>query len=371
MAPAFRLSLKAKVSDNMSHLMVDFGQERRLLQGLAFLPVPSTPEIDLAESLVADNCVTLRWRMPDEDSKIDHYVLEYRRTNFEGPPRAKEEQPWMVVEGIKGTEYTLAGLKFDMKYMNFRVRACNKAVAGEFSEAVTLETRAFMFRLDASTCHQNLRVEDFSVEWDPTGGKVQDVKAREKDGKGRTASPANSPARAVQSPKRMSLGRAGRDRFTAESYTVLGDTPIDGAEHYWEVRYDRDSKAFAAGVAYRSLGRFDPLGKTSASWCLHLNNWLQLSFSAKHANKAKALDGPVPECIGVYCNFHEGFLSFYNARTKQLLHTFKARFAQPVLPAFMVWCGSFQVSSGLQVPSAVKCLQKRNSAASSSTASLP
>lgn len=38
MAPAFRLSLKAKVSDNMSHLMVDFAQERRLLQALAFLP---------------------------------------------------------------------------------------------------------------------------------------------------------------------------------------------------------------------------------------------------------------------------------------------------------------------------------------------
>ncbi|XP_059726268.1 fibronectin type III and SPRY domain-containing protein 1 isoform X4 [Haemorhous mexicanus] len=404
MAPAFRLSLKAKVSDNMSHLMVDFAQERRLLQALAFLPVPSAPEIDLAESLVADNCVTLAWRMPDEDSKIDHYVLEYRRTNFEGPPRAKEDQPWMVIEGIKGTEYTLTGegtgcsrpqagagavpgsagdtgvavpsrcdpavptgLKFDMKYMNFRVRACNKAVAGEFSEPVTLETRAFMFRLDASTCHQNLRVEELSVEWDATGGKLQDVKAREKDGKGRTASPANSPARAVQSPKRMSLGRGGRDRFTAESYTVLGDTLIDGDEHYWEVRYDRDSKAFGVGVAYRSLGKFDQLGKTPASWCLHLNNWLQVSFSAKHNNKAKALDVPVPDCIGVYCNFHEGFLSFYNARTKQLLHTFKAKFSQPVLPAFMVWCGSFQVTSGLQVPSAVRCLQKRNSTASSSS----
>ncbi|KAM4758792.1 fibronectin type III and SPRY domain-containing protein 1 isoform 2-T2 [Cyanocitta cristata] len=306
-------------------------------------------------------------RMPDEDSKIDHYVLEYRRTNFEGPPRAKEDQPWMVIEGIKGTEYTLTGLKFDMKYMNFRVRACNKAVVGEFSEPVTLETRAFMFRLDASTCHQNLRVEELSVEWDATGGKVQDVKAREKDGKGRTASPANSPARVVQSPKRMSLGRGGRDRFTAESYTVLGDTLIDGDEHYWEVRYDRDSKAFGVGVAYRSLGKFDQLGKTSASWCLHLNNWLQVSFSAKHNNKAKALDVPVPDCIGVHCNFHEGFLSFYNARTKQLLHTFKAKFSQPVLPAFMVWCGSFQVTSGLQVPSAVRCLQKRNSTASSSS----
>lgn len=38
MAPAFRLSLKAKVSDNMSHLMVDFSQERAMLRGLKFLP---------------------------------------------------------------------------------------------------------------------------------------------------------------------------------------------------------------------------------------------------------------------------------------------------------------------------------------------
>ncbi|XP_034853190.1 fibronectin type III and SPRY domain-containing protein 1 [Mirounga leonina] len=277
MAPAFRLSLKAKVSDNMSHLMVDFAQERRMLQALKFLPVPSTPVIDLAESLVADNCVTLVWRMPDEDSKIDHYVLGYRRTNFEGPPRLKEEQPWMVIEGIRQTEYTLTGLKFDMKYMNFRVKACNKAVAGEFSESVTLETPAFMFRLDASTSHQNLRVDDLSVEWDAMGGKVQDIKAREKDGKGRTASPVNSPARGVPSPKRMPSGRGGRDRFTAESYTVLGDTLIDGGEHYWEVRYEPDSKAFGVGVAYRSLGRFEQLGKTAASWCLHVNNWLQAS----------------------------------------------------------------------------------------------
>ncbi|KAL8177900.1 UNVERIFIED_CONTAM: Fibronectin type III and SPRY domain-containing protein 1 [Gekko kuhli] len=427
MAPAFRLSLKAKVSDNMSHLMVDFGQERRILQSLKFLPglsnlvivagdaacalvsilcslspnpVPSAPEIDTAESLVADNCVTLVWRMPEEDSKIDHYVLEYRKTNFEGPPRVKEDQPWMVIEGIKETEYTLSGLKFDMKYMNFRVKACNKAVAGEFSEPVTLETRAFMFRLDGSTSHQNLKVEDLSVEWDAMGGKVQDIKAREKDGKGRTASPVNSPARSVQSPKRMPSGRGGRDRFTAESYTVLGkenfgfpgdrnvldfryicfhllelatstgDALIDSGEHYWEVRYDRDSKAFAVGVAYRNLGKFDQLGKTPASWCLHLNNWLQVSFTAKHNNKAKVLDVPVPNVIGIYCNFHEGFLSFYNAKTKQLLHTFRAKFTQPVLPAFMVWCGSFHVYSGLQVPSTVKCLQKRNSATSSSNASL-
>lgn len=38
MAPAFRLSLKAKASDNMSHLMVDFSQEREMLKALKFLP---------------------------------------------------------------------------------------------------------------------------------------------------------------------------------------------------------------------------------------------------------------------------------------------------------------------------------------------
>nr|XP_051699542.1 fibronectin type III and SPRY domain-containing protein 1-like [Oryctolagus cuniculus] len=125
----------------------------------------------------------------------------------------------------------------------------------------------------------------------------------------------------------MPSSRGGQDRFTAESYTVLGDTLIDGSEHYWEVRYEPNS-----------LGRLEQLGKTAASRCLHINNWLQVSFTAKHANKVKVLDAPVPDCLGVHCDFHQGLLSFYNTRTKQLLHTFKAKFTQPLLPAFtVVW----------------------------------
>jgi len=38
MAPAFRLTMKPKATDNMTHLMVDFSQERQMLQGLQFLP---------------------------------------------------------------------------------------------------------------------------------------------------------------------------------------------------------------------------------------------------------------------------------------------------------------------------------------------
>ncbi|XP_040215265.1 FSD1-like protein isoform X8 [Rana temporaria] len=366
MAAAFRLSLKPKVSDNMTYLMVDFSQERQTIQGLKFLPVPKAPEIDPADCIVADNCVTVSWQMPEEDNKIDHYVLEYRKTNYDGLPRVKDERCWETVDDIKGTEYTLSGLKFDSKYMNFRVRACNKAVAGEYSDPVTLETKALIFGLDNTSSHLNLKVEDSYVEWDPMGGKSQESKVKGKENKGS----------ATPSPKRTSVtsrppvSRGSRDRFTGESYTVLGDTTIESGQHYWEVKAQKDCKSYSVGVTYKTIGKFDQLGKTNTSWCLHVNNWLQTTFAAKHNNKAKALEVAVPDKIGVYCDFDGGQLSFYNSETKQLLHSFKTKFTQPVVPAFMAWCGGITLYTGLQVPSAVRTLQKAENGLSGSSSSL-
>lgn len=91
-----------------------------------------------------------------------------------------------------------------------------------------------------------------------------------------------------------------------------------------------------------------------------------------------------------------GVLSFYNSKSKQLMHSFKTKFPQPVIPAFMVraflqsffivqqlflilmpfffplqvWNGSFSVVTGLQVPSIVQSGQRKNSNTSSSNASL-
>ncbi|XP_040396655.1 FSD1-like protein isoform X3 [Cygnus olor] len=365
MASAFRISLKPSISDSMTHLMVDFSLERHALQALRFLPVPKAPEIDIAACLVADNCITVSWRMPEEDSRVDHFVLEYRKTNFDGFARVKDEQPWEVIDYIKDTEYTLSGLKFDKKYMNVRVQACNKAVAGEYSDPVTLETKAFVFNLDNTSSHLNLKVEDTYVEWEPTGGKGQE-KVKGKENKGRSGAP---------SPKRTSIGtrptaKGSRDRFTGESYTVLGDTTIESGQHYWEVRAQKDCKSYSVGVTYKNLGKFDQLGKTNSSWCIHINNWLQSTFSAKHNNKSKTLDIPIPDRIGVYCNFDGGQLMFYNANSKELLYAFRTKFTQPLLPGFMIWCGGLSVSTGLQVPSAVKTLQKSENGLNSSTCSL-
>uniref|UniRef100_S4S004 Fibronectin type III and SPRY domain containing 1 n=1 Tax=Petromyzon marinus TaxID=7757 RepID=S4S004_PETMA len=234
---------------------------------------------------------------------------------------------------------------------------------------------ALNFSLDAASSHPNLRVDNQSVEWDSTGGKALDAKAHEikaKEGKGRPGSASASPA---GSPIRQRLGpspsRASRDRFSGESYTVLGDSAIDCGQHYWEVVVSRESKAYGAGVANRGLGRFEQLGRTAASWALYVNTWLQLSVAAKHNNKARSLEGPAPTHIGIYCDYDNGLVSFYNAESKQLLHTFRVRFSQPVLPAFSVWCGSLSVRTGLQVPSHVQSLQKnQDNGSGSSTSSL-
>ncbi|NXN27379.1 FSD1L protein, partial [Nycticryphes semicollaris] len=330
-APAFRMSMKSAVSDSMTHLMVDFTLERHILQAVHFLPAPKAPEINVAACVVADNCVTVSWRMPEDGGRIDHFVLEYRKTNFDGPPRVKDEQRWELIDCIKATEYTLSGLKFDTKYMNLRVQACSKAVAGEYSDPVTLETKAFVFRLDSTSSHLNLKVEDSHVEWDSTGGKGQE-RVKGKENKSRSG--ALSPKRT--SVNTRSLQRGNRDRFTGESYTVLGDTAVASGQHYWEVKVQKDCKCYSVGVTYRNLWKFDQLGKTNSSWCIHINKWLQTIISVKHNNKAKTLDKPVPDTIGVYCDFDGGHLAFYNANSKDLLYIFRTKFTQPLLPGFMV-----------------------------------
>lgn len=48
------------------------------------------------------------------------------------------------------------------------------------------------------------------------------------------------------------------------------------------------------------------------------------------------ISASVIKCMCFCLLFCPGVLSFYNAKTKQLMHTFKTKFQQPVIPAFMV-----------------------------------
>ncbi|XP_034457466.1 FSD1-like protein [Hippoglossus hippoglossus] len=351
MAPAFRLTTRPAVSGNMAKFTVDFSAEREGLQRLHFLPVPRPPEIDLSSCIIGDNNITVAWQPAgDGDGEIVSgpikcFDLEYQKTNQDIPLKAAGEGFWEKICDITEPQVTISGLKFDSRFVVIRVRAKNKMAAGEFSDSVTLETRAFNFGFDASTAHAELKVHGDTVTWEPQGVKVHDPRLRVKESKSSIRS-------ATPSPSKTAGSRAGRDRFAGESYTVLGDQEMTEGCHYWELRPLADWKSFSVGVAYQaSLGRFDQLGKSTGSWCLHASQWLQTLLAAKHNNRAKALDWPLPQRIGIYCNYDNGDLSFIDVDRLRLLHSFKTKFSQPLVPAFTVWCGGITVATGLQVPS--------------------
>lgn len=165
--------------------------------------------------------------------------------------------------------------------MTFRVKACNKAVAGEFSEPVTLETHgksavnasALLLAVTGRVGVSQLWLI-FSVQLqtgllvippEPEGGghecgvgrqrgettghpqreeqnqlpnalpsqvcavgKVEEIQL----GKNEKKISRNVPFRsALMSPKRAPTARPGRDRFTAESYTVLGESSPPHKQH--------------------------------------------------------------------------------------------------------------------------------------------
>ncbi|XP_069557058.1 FSD1-like protein isoform X1 [Brachyistius frenatus] len=353
MAPAFRLTTRLAVSENMSQFTVDFSVEKAGLQRLHFLPVPRAPEIDVSSCVVRDNTITVTWRpLGDADGNsdgscgpVERYELEYRKTNCDRSLRAARETCWDKLYDIRETQVTITDLKFDSRFIVVRVRARNKAAAGEFSEPVAVETRAFTFGFDASTAHAELKVQGDSVTWEPQGVKGHDPRLRGKENKSSSRS-------ATPSPNKTAASRAGRDRFAGESYTVLGDQEMMDGCHYWELRPLADWKSFTVGVTYRaSLGRFDQLGKGAGSWCLHASQWLQTSLAAKHNNRAKALDWPLPQRIGICCDYDNGDLWFIDVDRLRLLHSFKTKFSQPLVPAFTVWCGGIAIATGLQVPS--------------------
>uniref|UniRef100_A0A8C5E1S2 FSD1-like protein n=1 Tax=Gouania willdenowi TaxID=441366 RepID=A0A8C5E1S2_GOUWI len=274
------------------------------------------------------------------------YELEYRKSD--SSTLTGSEASWERISNIQeakgsgGPSCTLSvsDLKFDSRYVLVRVRAKNKAAAGEFCEPVAVETRG-----------EDLIIID-PQPWSPPTSKSLPLIGLHFSFSSRSSTP---------SPNQIAAGRIGRERFAGESYTVLGDREIKDSCHYWEIRPIRDWKSLSVGVAYRaSLGRFDQLGKSSGSWCLHASQWLHSLLSAKHNNKAKALDWPIPQRIGIYCDYDNGDLLFIDVDHLHLLHSFKTKFNQPLVPAFTVWCGGISLATGLQVPSFIDNLLPAN-----------
>ncbi|XP_032834105.2 tripartite motif-containing protein 14-like [Petromyzon marinus] len=191
------------------------------------------------------------------------------------------------------------------------------------------------------------------------------------------------------------------ERFDCWHPQVLGARPLASGRHYWEVDVG-GAGSWRVGVAYGSVprkgqGGVCKLGENGDSWCLFMDN---SELTARHggvgtlllllrrrpnplqqqqqqqqgdageipaapaaaAPAAAPVAAPAPAApaaalapapapgaavrkVGVFLDCDAGVLSFYLADDMTLLHTFHAKFTQPLFPALavLVWDGSLSM----------------------------
>lgn len=117
--------------------------------------------------------------------------------------------------------------------------------------------------------------------------------------------------------------------------------------HYWEVTY---TPCVLIGVAYKSMEKNvacprHVVGQNNKSWSIWCS---ENEYIAKHNLEYTEIDiKPSPSRrIGVYLDWPSGVLSFYSVSSDTLthLHTYKARFTEPLYPGFCVYWGGCVLS---------------------------
>ncbi|XP_061673256.1 tripartite motif-containing 46b isoform X4 [Syngnathoides biaculeatus] len=129
------------------HFQLDVSKELKLLTELNFIQAPLAPVLDTQHSLAYDR-LYLSWRLPPESAPAWHYSVEYRRRGVvpggasRGGHRgglAAARWGWQRLDEVSATSAVIDRLEMDSVYV-LRVRGCNKAGYGEYSEEVYLHT---------------------------------------------------------------------------------------------------------------------------------------------------------------------------------------------------------------------------------------
>uniref|UniRef100_A0A8C9SB82 Tripartite motif containing 46 n=1 Tax=Scleropages formosus TaxID=113540 RepID=A0A8C9SB82_SCLFO len=117
------------------HFQLDISRELKLLNSLDFIRAPLAPVIDTQRTLAYDQ-LFLCWRLPQDSAPAWHFSVEFRRREGSG---SGGHWGWQRLEEVSGTSTVIERLEMDCVYV-LRVRGCNKAGFGEYSEEVYLHT---------------------------------------------------------------------------------------------------------------------------------------------------------------------------------------------------------------------------------------
>ncbi|KAK5867189.1 hypothetical protein PBY51_011703 [Eleginops maclovinus] len=122
---------------------------------------------------------------------------------------------------------------------------------------------------------------------------------------------------------------------------VLASSVMEGGRWYWEVNVPEDEGRWKVGLCEGQIERKGQkdnsrLGFNSYSWCLAFD---RKKVEALHNKVAVPVDADGLQRVGVFLDFEEGILSFFNVTpggSLTLMHSYKHRFTDPLFPALSV-----------------------------------
>ncbi|XP_072372087.1 uncharacterized protein [Scyliorhinus torazame] len=275
--------------------------------------VPSAPIINIEECTECWDSATIRWISADLEA-VEYFILEFhRQSDF-------KKSTFRSIAGIRGCELTVR-LQPQEKFLFF-VKTVNTLGTSDTSKPAVISTKNTRFQLNKETVPPHLQLSE-----DGTVIHFDEL--------------------AVEN-----------ESLLTECSAVLGEPLPARGRLYWEAIVDR-CEAYRIGVANSITTRSSSLGKNRTSWCMryyatpagrHMYEFLH--NGASH----DVLITDFPARVGVFVNCDIGQLSFFNAQSGQLLHTFQHQFTGFVCPAFVIeQPGFLTVCTGTELPEFAKC----------------
>lgn len=118
------MTSQRQLSSHLLLLLVLASMMRNPAVILDFVLVPRAPEINISSCVVFDNTITVSWQPACDANNIDdistngpveHYELEYRKTNHNNSVTAAGGACWEKIHDIRDTQVTVSGQRNSSK----------------------------------------------------------------------------------------------------------------------------------------------------------------------------------------------------------------------------------------------------------------
>ncbi|XP_056299875.1 tripartite motif-containing protein 46 isoform X1 [Pseudoliparis swirei] len=340
------------------HFHLDTSKEVQLIHSLEFIHAPLAPVIDTQKTLAYDQ-LFLCWRLPQDSAPAWHFSVEYQRraggaaATWGGTRSPDAATAWLRLDEVRGTNAVVNRLQMDSVYV-LRVRGCNKAGFGEYSEEVYLHTPpapVLSFSLDS---RWGLHADRLAL------------------GRGQTY------ARSVPGLSLLQVADRTLTSCHLTSDLLVADLAVTQGRHYWACSVEPSSYLVKVGVGQEaklqewfhlpqdmSSPRCDPDsghdsgaedGQDSPPFCFltigmgkillpqghghtqsqgdsHSQRGVH-SHSTGHSNLPHPHTAPLPPRLGVCLDCDKGLVTFYDAHSLRILWEGHMDCSAPVCPAF-------------------------------------